>query len=175
MEGKRRNWVFGTLIFVGLVGLVAAGCFFKVSKRREEMLAKKYEDRGVPVMEIKLDGVEIDEIDAGSKDIKYEGNELNIYVDGTMAEYDDVQIKGRGNTTWTQNEKKSYQIKFQQKVDLFGMGKARKWYLLANAADGTNLRTEVAFYIEDMLDMKYKFKGKFIELYRFYALPFGNS
>ena len=45
------------------------------------------------------------------------------------------------------------------------MGKAKKWILLANAMDTTNLRTAAAVYLEEMLGMKYIFEGKFVELY----------
>ena len=75
-----------------------------------------------------------------------------------------MQVKGRGNGTWMQ-EKKPYQIKFGSKVDLFGMGKAKKWVLLANAMDTTHLRNDAAFYLGRMLGMEYAFDGKFLELY----------
>lgn len=162
---KQKRWV-GVLLILFLVSavVVGVGCFFKVNRDKQEALANKYENRGLPRVEILLNGVELSEIDAGSKDIKYGGNELSIYNNGNVDEYEGVEIKGRGNTTWGQ-EKKPYRIKFEQKEDLFGLGKARKWNLLANALDGTDLRTETAFYLEEMLGMKYRFEGQFVELY----------
>lgn len=50
-----------------------------------------------------------------------------------------AQIRGRGNSTWN-FDKKPYRLKFDNKVDLFGMGKARDWILLANSVDKTMLR-----------------------------------
>ena len=53
-------------------------------------------------------------------------------------------IKGRGNSTWN-NAKKPYNIKLNKKADLFGMGKAKKWCLLANAGDATLLKNQLAY------------------------------
>ena len=124
----------------------------------------KYLSRGLPVMEINLNGVTQDEINSDSKNIKYPGNELNIYNDGKLSEYDNVEIKGRGNSTWTW-DKRPYRIKFNEKVNVLGMGKAKKWCLLANYQDKTNLRTEIGFTLEKMLGMEYVMNGRFIELY----------
>ena len=56
-----------------------------------------------------------------------------------------VNIRGRGNGTWN-FEKKSYKIKFDEKLNLLniGEGKAKKWVLLANMCDQTLLRNYVA-------------------------------
>ena len=125
---------------------------------------EKFPDRGVPRINITLDGVSLEEINAGSKETKYEGNKLDLYEGGEVREFEGVQVKGRGNATWMQ-EKKPYQIKFANKVDLFGLGKARKWVLLANALDMSNIRTDLAVRLEEMLGMKYRFEGEFVELY----------
>lgn len=50
------------------------------------------------------------------------------------------QIRGRGNSTWAYYEKKPYRLKFDEKVDLFGMGRAKDWILLANTVDMAMLR-----------------------------------
>ena len=51
---------------------------------------------------------------------------------GTKTEPLDMEIKGRGNYSWTGFDKKPYRIKFDKKQNLFDMGKAKKWILLAN-------------------------------------------
>lgn len=162
----RRHWLTWALVGV-LILIVGTGLLVKfgMEKAQAEEILAKFPDRGVPRMNITLNGVTLDEINAGSKDIKYEGNEVAVYEgeEKTLGA-EGVRVKGRGNGTWVQ-EKKPYQIKFDKKVDLFGLGKAKKWVLLANAADATNLRTATAFYLEEMLEMKPAFKGKFVELY----------
>lgn len=151
----------GVLILIVGVGMMAK---LGVRKAAAEEMAAGFPDRGVPRMNIALNGVALEEIKAGSKETKYEGNRLSLYERGDVKEFGDVRLKGRGNGTWTPN-KKPYQIKFKEKVDLLGLGKAKKWVLLANAMDISNLRTATAFYLEEMLDMEYGFKGEFVELY----------
>ena len=165
MKMVKKNWLLVVLIGV-LVLIVGTGLLVKFGMERaaaEEILTK-FPDRGVPRMNITLNGVTLEEINAGSKDVKYEGNKLAIYEGWNMNKYDDVRVKGRGNGTWM-HEKKPYQIKFKKKVDLFGMGKAKKWVLLANATDTSNLRTLSAFYLEKIIGMEYESDGKFVELY----------
>ncbi|MDO4746775.1 MAG: CotH kinase family protein [Candidatus Saccharibacteria bacterium] len=162
----KKNWL---LVLEGVMVVLIVGLGFllkwNIEKVGWEKIEEVFPDRGLPRMNITLNGVSLEEIDGGSKDIKYEGNGLTIY-DGRseVKEFGGVQMKGRGNTTWGQ-EKKPYQIRFGDKEELFGMGRARKWVLLANALDATNLRTETAFYLEEMLGMTPAFTGEFVELY----------
>lgn len=153
--------LWGALVLIVGVGLVAKVVI--EAQLRDGTLAR-FPDNGAPRMNVTLNDVTLEEVNSGSKEVKYEGNRLVLYEGGDIREFDNVEIKGRGNGTWVQ-EKKPYQIKFSEKVDLFGLGKARKWVLLANAMDATNLRTKAAFYLEDLLGMKYKFEGRFVELY----------
>ena len=44
-----------------------------------------------------------------------------------------MQIKGRGNSTWTNLEKKSFRLKFDNKHRVLGMNPNRHWTLLAQA------------------------------------------
>ena len=159
---KKWQWLLvGFVLFLVVMGFILKIVFVQIERNEREA---KFPDRGVPRININLNGFSIEEIDAGSKEVKYKGNELDIYDGDGIRAFEDVEVKGRGNGTWIQ-EKKPYQIKFKEGVDLFGMGKARKWYLLANATDESNLRTVAAFKIEEMLDMKCRFEGRFIELY----------
>lgn len=142
---------------------MVVGEFFLL-KMDLEKRQKNCGERGLPRIEITLNGGNIEEIDNGDKEIKYVGNNLEICEEEKSDNYEEVEIKGRGNGTWAQ-EKKPYQIKFTKKVDLLEMGKAKKWYLLANATDSTHLRNDLAFELADMLGMEYVFSGKFVELY----------
>ena len=156
-----------TIVFmVALVLMIGVGVLVKVGleKAEVEAILTKFPDRGIPRINLTLEGVSLEEINTGSKEVKYEGNKLSLYGGSDEREFSGVQVKGRGNGTW-EREKKPYQIRFSEKVDLFGMGKAKKWVLLANAMDATNLRTKAAFYLEEMLGMKYQLRGEFVELY----------
>ncbi|MBR2754043.1 CotH kinase family protein [Candidatus Saccharibacteria bacterium] len=152
------------MAFLGFILVLLLFCGFLLNISIEKALYNRFEDRGLPRINIVLNGVDIQEINGESKEIKYGDNVLDVYDKNKIVRYDDIEIKGRGNGTWTQR-KKPYQIKFKDKVNLFGLGKAKKWVLLADAMDATHLRNETAFYLAEMLNMKYCFEGKFIELY----------
>lgn len=119
---------------------------------------------GLPKVEIFLNDVTLTEIYENSKELKYPGNRVAILDGGEVAKYRDVEVKGRGNATWVQ-VKKPLQLKFSQKVDLMGLGPRRKWVLLANYMDPTNLRTDAAFYLERMVGERFAYDGRFVDLY----------
>lgn len=71
---------------------------------------------------------------------------LSPDVDGVVYDGALDAIRGRGNTTWTNSEKKPYQMKLSKKADLLGTGeKTKTWLLIANAADPTLLRNTISF------------------------------
>ncbi|MBQ7835881.1 MAG: CotH kinase family protein [Clostridia bacterium] len=75
-----------------------------------------------------------------------------------------IELKTRGNTTWGVY-KWAYQIKFDSKVDLFDMGKAKKWILLANYYDGTFVRNKVIFDLGKEIGMPYVVESVYVNLY----------
>lgn len=64
----------------------------------------------------------------------------------------ETEIKGRGFSTWNLMPKKPYSLKLSDKKALFGMPKHKRWVLLANWADKTLLRTEVALKLGEILN-----------------------
>lgn len=89
----------------------------------------------LPSVSFTLNGVTLDEIQAGSKDVKYKGNSVTISQAGGSDLTDtDVEFKGRGNTTWTL-DKRPYQFKLSSKAKVLGMDKAKTWLLIANRQD----------------------------------------
>lgn len=75
-----------------------------------------------------------------------------------------AQIRGRGNSTWNNFEKKPYRLKFDFGVDLFGMGENRDYVLLANAMDMSQLNNYAAFTLADILGMEYNCQCKFVNV-----------
>lgn len=85
----------------------------------------------------------------------YNGNEY--YISGTLSlteceeEYRRtdlaIQIRGRGNYSWTSCPKKSYRIKLDKSDALLGLGegKSRTWCLLANYVDQSLMRNLLSF------------------------------
>ena len=92
----------------------------------------------------------------------------NIYIvndEGHLETYDSVQIRGRGNSTWNMS-KKPYRIKFKQKEKLLGKGyaKAKKWTLLANAADKTLMRNALTSALGEFTSLKFNPAAKFVDV-----------
>ncbi len=84
----------------------------------------------------------------------------DIYNDFTHT----VQIKGRGNNSWNY-EKKSYRLKFPEKVKLFGLTKGKNWVLLANPQDGSLMVNAIAMKIGQLVDAPYTNHVVPVELY----------
>lgn len=161
MKFWRITTTLSILVFVATL-LTLAYSIFNVKKNTAEEVVVEKE---IPVIKITLkDDISLDEIRAGTKEDKYEGNNAEIISNGKTATFSDVQIKGRGNSTWGQ-PKLPFQIKFKEKVDLFGMGERKKYILLANYFDYSSLRNDLMFKLTEMIGEKYRVQGDFVELY----------
>lgn len=116
-----------------------------------EAEAARYEGQNVHVMQSEnLASIEID-TQSGSLDFisadKENGESGRMTVtlaDGSVS-YEGVieEIRTRGNSTWAL-DKKAFQLKLSKKADLFGMGEAKTWILLANGFDETGIRNTIA-------------------------------
>ena len=65
-----------------------------------------------------------------------------------------VEIRGRGNTSWM-FDKKPYRLKFDKKISLCGLPKAKNFVLLANYTDNSLMQNALAFKIGEMLELPY--------------------
>lgn len=74
------------------------------------------------------------------------------------------KIKVRGNST-SLAEKKPFNIKFDKKQDVLGMGSGKKWCLLANCFDPSLMRNYTAFEIARELKLPYTPDTAFAELW----------
>ena len=157
----KHKWLF-LVIPLLILFLVIEGFFLKIDL--EKIAEKENNPSRLPVMNISLHDTSLEEITSHSKDIKYEGNDLELSFDDTVLNFSNVEIKGRGNSTWSAR-KKPFQIKFDSKVDLFGFGARKKYILLANAYDDSFIRNALMFKMTEMIKKEYSEVGRFIELY----------
>lgn len=65
-----------------------------------------------------------------------------------------VSIKGRGNSTWDM-PKKPYRLKFDKKIAIGSMKKAKSYVLLANFIDPTLIHNVFAFKLAQLLNLPY--------------------
>lgn len=128
--------------------------------------AAVYNTRGIPTFYIDLITVSHVTLDSGLKITKYPGQSVSIF-DGENEEYcfsiGNVEIKGRGNSTWSV-DKKPYQIKFDSKTSLLGLPEAKKWVLLANYFDDTGLRNAAAADLAEAMELD-SYQYAFVDLY----------
>ena len=118
----------------------------------------------VPSLFLTLENVSLETINSSSIDNKYPNNTATFIIEHNTQTFNDVEIKGRGNHTWTL-PKKPYQIKLRHKANLFNFGAAKKWVLLADYSDETHLRNSTAFFLQHLLDSEHPIDGQHIELY----------
>ncbi len=116
---------------------------------------------GLPVMHIYT-------ADRGPVTSKEDWKSATLSING-MGQYDDledaeVNIRGRGNTTWGWN-KKPYALKFEKKTSVLGMPKHKRWVLLANAMDKTMLRNRMALKIAQQTSLAWTPRNEYVELF----------
>ena len=111
------------------------------------------------------------ETESGSLDYIHavKGNEENGMIeivdrDGEVIYDGALEIKGRGNSTW-QMEKKPYNIKLDKKTDIFGMGKSKKWSLIANHTDAALIRNVLAYEAAKAVGMPYSPQFEPVDVY----------
>jgi hypothetical protein len=66
----------------------------------------------------------------------------------------ELEIRGRGNTTWGQ-PKKPYKLKLAEKTNIMDMGKNKHWVLLANYTEESLMRNTVAYNLSGEMGMPY--------------------
>ena len=67
-----------------------------------------------------------------------------------------MKIRGRGNYTWKQFEKKPYKIKLDESSKVLGLPKSKHWALLAGADDGLGfMRNATGFLLGQYIGLKW--------------------
>ena len=74
------------------------------------------------------------------------------------------KVKIRGNST-SSGEKKPFNIKFSGKTDVLGMGKNKKWCLLANCYEKTLIRNQTVFDFADGIGLAYTPSYRVVDVY----------
>jgi Spore coat assembly protein len=104
-------------------------------------------------------------------------NSKDIYVDATFSiagrnnmgektttlSNGNMQIKGRGNSTWDM-PKKPYRIKLESSTAILDMPLSKHWILLANYSDKTLLRNSLAFEISRRMGFTYTPRSQYVDV-----------
>jgi uncharacterized repeat protein (TIGR02543 family) len=102
----------------------------------------------------------------GSKTI-YIGCSVNVGDNniGCSLRNASAKIRGRGNSTWSQFQKKSYRLKFDSKTDLLGLGSAKDFLLISNSFDMSQMRNYAAYTLAGLFGDNVTTKCAFAHLY----------
>lgn len=87
----------------------------------------------------------------------------------------ELKLKGRGNSTWKDKEKKPFNILSEDQISFLGMRASSKWVLLANLYDSSNMRNKLAYDAAGKLGLEATPEGEFTDLYlngEYYGLYF---
>lgn len=113
--------------------------------------SKLYQVTNLPSIVIHTENAQ----DVVSKDLYLNGIISVISEDGTQLYTDSLEIKGRGNASWT-FPKKPYRLKLKSKTNLLGLpAKEKNWTLINNYGDKTLMRNLLAFDLSKRLEMPY--------------------
>ena len=75
-----------------------------------------------------------------------------------------LQIKGRGNATWRQFDKKPYRIKLESKAALMGLSKSKHFCLMAHASGAVFCADRMGFALSDRLGLAWAPRLEPVEL-----------
>ena len=75
-----------------------------------------------------------------------------------------LDIRGRGNTTW-KRDKKPYQIRTENDVDLLGMGYATTFAMMANDQDACGIRFPLALDLAEELGIEYTSQHRQVDFF----------
>lgn len=111
----------------------------------------------------------IETIDGGGIDSKefYKYCRLILVDNDKIINYDSAQIRGRGNASWLNFEKKPYRIKFKKKERFLGKdyAKAKNWVLLSNGGEKLLFRNGLANYVSKLCNMPFTPASVYVDLY----------
>lgn len=162
---------------MGMLGAFLILMMFMCSTAYADEKDTKKIDNGIPVMYITIDETQ------GSIEAMNKSKDHSVYCHGTVSidvpdgfHYCDMKdadcsdlpetemdIKGRGNTTWGE-DKKPYKIKLKKAADVFGLGKNKHWVLLANALDKTLIKNRITAWLGDKIGLPYTPRGVPVDL-----------
>ncbi|MDA0795874.1 MAG: CotH kinase family protein [Proteobacteria bacterium] len=77
----------------------------------------------------------------------------------------EMEIRGRGNSTWGLHPKKPFQMKLSDKAEFLGMPNDKKWLFLAEYSDKTMLRNKISFEMGYISNLDWTPQGRFAEVY----------
>lgn len=118
-----------------------------------------FDESGIPSMLEQLYlGKETGEISSGNSGAIAEKG-------GNVTAYEVKKIKGRGNSTWINTDKKSFNVTFKDNINALGFTTGKKFSLLANFKDPSLSRNQILYALADEMGVKYSPDTAVVDLY----------
>lgn len=122
---------------------------------------------------LQSDNIYTVDISISGTDIEHVGQDeyVSISADiispdgGVICNDERAMIKGRGNTTWDEQIKRPYEIKFSKNIILKDFPRSDKLVLLANTHDRTKLCNKLAFDTASAIGMEYAISSEWADVY----------
>lgn len=154
-----------------VIGLLLLHAFlFSCSQSRDEEETDFVPSRKLPVEQAYTTGLPVLIVNTNGTPVTSKEKWINdaqlelVMPSGETVLQTTTSIRGRGNITWKLYPKKPYNLKLNERTSLLGMNAAKRWVLLANWADRTLLRNDVAFEIARRTSLEWTPQGEPIEL-----------
>ena len=168
MRDRRRI----SLILVLFIVLSAMFCLKDRVEAQGENDATSI-DNGIPVLYLNIDE------SRGTVEAMNESADHSVYCYGTLsitvpegfryADFPDTElnslndlemnIRGRGNSTWKMSNKKPYKIKLTDGTDVLGLGTNKHWVLVANDFDATLMKDRITAWLGDEMGFAFTPRG----------------
>jgi len=120
----------------------------------------------IPVLQINVTDNDLKRVTVKrDRDITEPADMLMLTEDGRLNAAESLtSFRARGNSTFFA-QKKPFTFKMENKADLGGMGKNKKWILLANWYDVSLIRNQITFDLYRQVGMPYTPDCRQVELY----------
>ncbi|MFD2864099.1 CotH kinase family protein [Mucilaginibacter antarcticus] len=121
----------------------------------------KFTDNGIPALYVNTtNGVAVT-----SKEVYLTGTIKTVSNFNVSSATLAMEVKGHGNSTWGDFAKKPYKIKLDKKTSILGMPATKSWILLANAADKSLIRNELALALSRSIGRPHTVDSRYVELF----------
>ena len=118
---------------------------FQNQKGNKALTVCVMQGKGIPSLFVTTESGSIKALERSKANVE-KGSLTLINRDGSLGQSRKLeQVHGHGNSTFNANfQKRAFQIRFEQKTDLLGMGKAKAYVLLADWLDLSLLRNRIS-------------------------------
>ena len=96
-----------------------------------------------------------------------ESGTVRLYTADGELDYEGTaaSIGGRGNYSWTNTDKKPYNVILDQEANLLNIGSGCKWVLLCNSGDFALMRNKIVYDFANKIGLEYSPNSQWVDLY----------